>query len=102
MESVEPFLALVFYPTTPEAQSRQADNLLRLAAEQVRHLPGFVRGRVFLSEDGENLVTLTEWRDRESFQQFRQSEFARTATLLTADLHPKPFWLRLHAAVEAP
>jgi heme-degrading monooxygenase HmoA len=102
MDIVEPFMALVIYPTTPDAQSRQADNLLRLASEKFRLLPGFLRGRVFLSEDGDSLVTLTEWSDRESFRQFRESEFGRTATFLTADLHPKAYWLRQHAAVEAP
>jgi len=102
MDLVEPFMALVIYPTTADAQSRQADNLVRLAAENVRLLPGFLRGRVFLSEDGESLVTLTEWTDRESFQQFRQSEFGRTAISLTAGLHPKAYWLRQHATIEAP
>ena len=102
MDLVEPFMALVIYPTTQDAQSRQADNLLRLASEKVRLLPGFLRGRVFLSEDGDSLVTLTEWSDRESFQHFRESEFGRAATLVTAGLHPKAYWLRQHAAVEAP
>jgi len=58
----EPFTALVIYPTTADAQTRQADNLIRLVAEQVRSLAGFRGARVFLSEDGKNLVTLTEWK----------------------------------------
>ena len=102
MDMVEPFVALVIYPTTADAQSRQAENLVRLAAEKVRLLPGFLRGRVFLSEDGDSLVTLTEWSDRASFQQFRQSEFGRAAVLLTASLHPEAYWLRQHARIEAP
>jgi heme-degrading monooxygenase HmoA len=102
MDASEPFMALVIYPTTADAQARQADNLLRLASEQVRQLPGFRRARVFLSEDGSSLVTLTEWSDRESFQRFRESEFGRAATVLMAELHPKSYWLRQHAAVEAP
>jgi heme-degrading monooxygenase HmoA len=77
MDLAEPFVALVIYPTTPDAQSRHAESLVRIAAEKVRSLPGFLRGRVFVSEDGDSLVTLTEWSDRESFQQFRQSEFGR-------------------------
>jgi heme-degrading monooxygenase HmoA len=102
MDPVEPFVALVIYPTTKEAQTRQADNLVRLASERVRLLPGFLRGRVFLSEEGDSLVSLTEWSDRESFQQFRQSEFGRAAVLLTAELHPKSYWLRPHAVFGAP
>jgi heme-degrading monooxygenase HmoA len=102
MDMVEPFLALVVYPTRPDAQARQADNLARIASETIRTLPGFLRGRVFVSEDGESLVTLTEWSDRESFVNFRQSEFGQTAIRLAAELHPKAFWLRQHAAVEAP
>jgi len=102
MDLVEPFMALVIYPTTPDSQQRQADNLVRIASEKLRLLPGFLRGRVFLSEEGDSLVTLTEWSDRESFQQFRQSEFGRAAVLLVAELHPKSYWLRQHAAIEAP
>src|SRR5262245_441099 len=102
MEAVELFLSLVIFPTTREAQAQHADNLLRLVADEVRLLPGFLRGRVFLSEDGDSLVTLVEWSDRQSFEGFRQSEFGRTATSLLAGLHPKSYWLRHHAGVDAP
>ena len=102
MDMVEPFVALVIYPTTPDGQSRQADNLARIAEEKIRELPGFLRGRVFVSEDGESLVTLTEWSDRESFLQFRQSEFGQAAIRLAANLRPQAHWLRQHATVEAP
>ena len=101
MDVVEPFMALVIYPTTADAQSRHADNLVRLASQKIRSLPGFLNSRVFLSEDGESLVTLTEWSDRESFQQFRNSDFGRAAVELTAVLNPKAYWLRQHATVEA-
>lgn len=102
MDIVEPFVALVIFPTTPESQSRQGDNLARLAAEKLRLRPGFVRARVLVSEEGDHLVTLTEWSDRESFQEFRQTEFGRAAVLLAAELHPKSYWLRHHAEVSAP
>jgi len=95
----EPFVALVVYPTTADAQSRQADNLLRLVSEAVRLMPGFERGRILLSEDGESLVTLTEWSDRESFERCRKSDFGRTAVQIAAGLHAKAYWLRQHAAL---
>lgn len=98
---VEPFMALVIYPTTADAQRRQAGNLERIASEKLRPLPGFLRARVLVSEDGESLVTLTEWSDRESFLQFRASEFGRAAVALSADLHPRSYWLRQYAAVDA-
>ena len=102
MDIVEPFMALVVYPSTPEGQARQADNLLRIAAEKIRVMPGFLRGRVFLSEEGDSLVTLTEWSDRDSFSQFRQSEFGQAAIALVSGLNPKAYWLRQHAAIDAP
>ncbi len=102
MDMVEPFMALVIYPTTKDAQTRHADKLVRIASEKVRALPGFLRARVFVSEDGDSLVTLTEWSDRESFLQFRQSEFGQAAIRLAAELHPTAHWLRQHATVEAP
>ena len=102
MDMVEPFLALVVYPTRPDAQARQADNLARIASEKIRALPGFLRGRVFPAEDGESLVTLTEWSDRESFLQFRQSEFGQAAIRLASGLHPQAYWLRQHATIDAP
>ena len=96
---MDSFVALVIYPTTAEAQSRQADNLVRLIGAEVRRRPGFERGQVLLSEDGTSLVTLTEWKDRESFEQFRASDFGRAAVHLTAGLSPKSLWLRPHAAI---
>lgn len=102
MDMVEPFLALVVYPTKADTQSRQADNLAKIAAEKIRTLPGFLRARVLVSEDGESLVTLTEWTDRDSFQSFRQSEFGQAAVRLAAELHPQSYWLRQHSAIDAP
>ena len=102
MDLVEPFLSLVIYPTTPEAQSRHADNLTKLAAERIRLQPGFLRGRIFVSEDGQSIVSIAEWSDRHSFEQFRQSEFGQAATMLLANLNPKSYWLRHHSALEAP
>ena len=40
-------------PTTAEAQERHAGNLMRVAADKVRLLPGFLRARVLVPEDGE-------------------------------------------------
>jgi heme-degrading monooxygenase HmoA len=102
MDMVEPFVALVIYPTTRDAQGRQADNLARIASEKIRGLPGFLRARVLVTEDGDSLVTLTEWSDRESFLQFRQSEFGQAAIRLAAELHPQAYWLRQHATIDAP
>ena len=101
MDLVEPFVALVIYPTTKDAQVRHADKLVKIATEKVSALPGFLRSRVLVSEDGESLVTLTEWSDRESFLQFRQSEFGQAAIQLAANLHPQAHWLRQHATIEA-
>lgn len=101
MEATEPFIGLVIYPTTPDVQARRADALARVGAE-LRLVPGFLRAQVLASEDGQSLVTATWWSDRESFEQFRQSELGRAAALLATEAHPKAFWLRLHADVEAP
>jgi heme-degrading monooxygenase HmoA len=99
---MEPFTALVIYPSTPGSQARQADNFLRLVRDEIRRRPGFLRSRVFLSDDGTSLVTLTDWSDRESFQKFRESDFGRAAMELVHELHPKSYWLRQHASIEAP
>ncbi len=102
MEATEPFVALVIYPTTPATQSRRAETVARVGLDHIRRLPGFVRSQVLVSEDGECLVTATWWRDRDSFEQFRRSETGRAATTLAAEAGPKPYWLRLHADIEAP
>jgi heme-degrading monooxygenase HmoA len=99
---MEPFTALVIYPSTPGSQARQADNFLKLVSEEIRLRPGFLRSRVFLSDDGASLVTLTDWRDRESFQKFRESDFGRVATEIVQELHPKSYWLQQHAEIAAP
>ena len=101
MDLVEPFIGLVIYPTTPDTQARRAEAVARVGAE-LRLLPGFLRAQVLVSEDGQNLVTATWWSDRESFEQFRKSELGRAAAVLATEAHPKAFWLRLHADVQAP
>jgi heme-degrading monooxygenase HmoA len=102
METTDRFVALVIYPSTPAAQPGQADALLRVAEETIRHMPGFVAGRIFLSEDGETVISLAEWRDRESFANFRQSEFGRAAIQMAGELRPKAYWLDPHATVTPP
>jgi heme-degrading monooxygenase HmoA len=102
MDATKPFAALVIYPTTPGAQQGQAETLLQMAQSTISSMPGFVSGRVYLSEDGEHIVSLVEWRDRESFLHFRQSEFGRAATQMVGELHPMPYWLTRLAAVDAP
>ena len=99
MEATRSFIALVIYPSTPPAQLGQADTLLRVAEETIRGMPGFIAGRVFLGEDGESVVSMVEWRDRESFSHFRQSEFGRAAVQVVGELHPKAYWLHPHASV---
>ena len=99
METTDRFVALVIYPSTPPAQVGQADTLLRIAQAALRSMPGFVGGRLFLSEDGESVISLVEWRDRESFAQFRQSEFGRAGSHVVGELHPKAYWLRPHATL---
>ena len=102
MQTAESFVALVIYPSTPDVQAGQADTMLRMVESTIQSMPGFIVGRVFLSEDGESVVTLTEWRDRESFVQFRQSEFGRAAAHVASELHPRAHWLRSYATVGAP
>jgi heme-degrading monooxygenase HmoA len=102
MEATEPFVALVIYPTTADTQMRRAGTVARMGTEQIRLLPGFLRAQVLVSEDGESLVTATWWSDRESFEQFRLSEIGRAAAVLATEAHPKAYWLRLHADVQAP
>jgi heme-degrading monooxygenase HmoA len=100
VDTGDSFVALVIYPSTAAAQVGQADTLVRMTDATLRSMPG-VGGRIFLSEDGEHVVTLVEWRDRESFGEFRRSEFGRAATHVVGELHPKAYWLRPHATVEA-
>jgi heme-degrading monooxygenase HmoA len=100
-QSTERFIALVIYPSTPPAQLGQADTLLRMAEDTIRRMPGFVAGRIFLSEDGASVVSMVEWRDRESFAHFRQSEFGRAAVQMAGELHPTAYWLHAHATVVA-
>ncbi len=102
MTTADPFFALVIYPSTAATQAGHADTVLQMTGAALRSMPGFVTGRLLLSEDGESVITLVEWRDRESFERFRQSQAVRAASHIAAELHPKTYWLRLHAAVDAP
>ena len=100
MATGEPFVALVVYPSTAAGQVGQANTLLRIAEDVLRSMPGFIAGRVFVSEDGDSVISLVEWRDRESFTQFRQTDFGRAATQVAGELRPTAYWLRPHATIE--
>lgn len=102
MSATEQFVALVIYPTTAEGQIPQADSFVQVSGDRLRASPGFLSGRVLISEDGKSIVTITEWRDRESFMLFRQSDFGHDSVVLAIDLHPHPYWLRQHAEIDAP
>lgn len=95
----ESFIALVIFPSTAAAQAGQADALLRIAESALRNSTGFVSGRLFVSEDGESVVSLVEWRDRESFTRFRQSEFGRMTAQVSGELRPRPYWLKSYATL---
>ena len=103
METAESFVALVIYPSTAAAQVGQADTLLRMAEATLRSMPGFLGGRVFLSEDGEQRRHPRRVaRSRIVRRSSGRSEFGRAATQVVGELHPKAYWLRPHASVEAP
>ena len=102
MDTAESFVALVIYPSTPQTQVGLADTLFRMTEATLRSMPGFVGARVFLSESGDSVVSLVEWRDRESFARFRTSEFGLGGTQMLSELRPSPHWLRPYATVEAP
>jgi heme-degrading monooxygenase HmoA len=93
------FVALVIYSSTLPVQTGQADTLVRMTESAIRSMPGFISGRVFLSEGGDSIITMVEWRDRESFAQFRQSDFGRAAVQAAGELHPTAYWLRPHASI---
>ena len=99
MDVAEPFVALVIYPTAASTQGSQAEALVQAAESTMRSMPGYLRGSLFLSEDGTSVISLVEWRDRESFMHFRQSEIGRAAAQVAGELHPKAYWLRPFANV---
>lgn len=101
MDATDTFVSLVIYPATPQSQSGQADTLLHTLGPKIRTMAGFVGAQVFISEDGASVVTIVEWSDRESYAQFRQTDFGRGAIELVAGLHPRPYWLRRYGTVEA-
>ena len=101
MPAPDRFVALVIYRSTPAEHLGQADALYRLSEGAMRAMPGFIGARVFVGEDGGSVVSLVEWRDRESFINFRQSELGRTAVEQAGELHPTAYWLRPHEGAGA-
>jgi len=97
--TADSFIALVIFPSTASAQAGQADALLRVAEAAILNSPGFISGRLFVSEDGESVVSMVEWRDRESFTRFRQSEFGRLTAQVPGELRPRPYWLKPYATL---
>lgn len=100
MNTNESFVRLVIYPSTPDGQVGQADALLHLATTTIRTVPGLVACRLFVSEDGDSVVSLVEWRDRGPFTPQRHRDCGRAAARAADALRPRPYWLRPYAIVE--
>lgn len=56
---------------SPARQAEFVSRVTRLVEEFTRHQPGFVGSAIHASEDGTRMLNYSQWRDRASFEAFR-------------------------------
>jgi heme-degrading monooxygenase HmoA len=81
-----------------------ADEVALMAAEvsvsgfdALRGQPGFRMARLYLSEEGDEAVMITEWDSRDAFLAYRQSEAGRRAVERAMQWHPKISFYQISA-----
>lgn len=57
--------------------------------ESLRGQPGFKSARLLKAEDKSELLLIIEWRDREAFVAYRQSDVGKQNVEQAAGFHPK-------------
>ncbi len=93
--SHEPFIVLSVFTTAPELRGRFVSLIEEFAATQARLQPGICSVELFTDEGSEHIITLARWKDRDSFEGFKQSESGAQASQVALTLRPKVYFLRV-------
>jgi quinol monooxygenase YgiN len=66
-------IAVTVFTVAPEHQQQLIDLLARAAQEVIRRQPGFVSINIHKSKDGTHVLSYSQWRSREAFDEAVQN-----------------------------
>jgi quinol monooxygenase YgiN len=89
-----PFIVLSVFTSVPEFRDSFVNLIEEFAASQTRLQPGICSLELFTDESSEHIVTLARWKDRASFEAFKQSQTGAHASEVARTLTPKVYFLR--------
>ncbi len=96
------FTVLLMFECQPDEQSPLIDKLFNFINTRMKPQPGFVSSLVYASEDGTKVVEHFQWKDRASYENYRQSDSGKKAAQWLVTLHPQVFYLELaHSAAHS-
>ena len=93
------FVVLSLFTCEPEQRTEFVNLADDFLFSLVRFQEGLRSVELFTDESGQHIVTLARWKDRASFEAFKQSESGHEVTSFGLALRPKVLFLRPEAAL---
>ena len=98
-EETSSFVVLSLFTCEPEQRTEFVNLADDFLFSQVRFQEGLRSVELFTDESGHHIVSLARWKDRASFEAFKQSESGHEVTSFGLALRPKVLFLRPEAAL---
>ncbi len=95
------FAVMNVVTTTPGTAATLGARIESTDLPAIKGQPGLLSVRVYRAEDDTQIVTITEWRSREDFLAFRQSEAGKRLVAGAVGSHPKIAFYEVVAAIDA-
>lgn len=99
LASEQPFVVLTVFTSSPEHRQPFVTLIHDFAQAQSLALPGLDSFDLFTDEGEQHIVTLTRWKDRASFEEFKRSDSGRRASEIALVLNPVIYFLHPEASV---
>lgn len=93
------FVVLTVYTSSPEHRQEFVSLIHDFASTQALLQPGLKTFDIFTDEGSTHIVTLTRWRDRTAFEEYKRSESGIRASELALVLKPTVYFLHPEAVV---
>jgi len=76
--------------------------LRRLSFDSMYTLPGFRAARLYTAEDESEAMVIVEWKSRDDFLAYRQTELGQRMVAWALEFHPHIAFYEVTAAIDGP
>lgn len=95
----QPFVVLTIFTSSPQHRQQFVDLIHDFASVQAMSQPGIISFEIMTDEGQEHIVTLSKWKDRDSFEVFKRSGSSMRASVMARVLTPVVYFLHPEAAL---